>query len=66
MEAATWSKSQSYTYTLAFPSLSYGLIFGLYMFVYSGFVPFVLVTVIIIAFMHLLLTFCLLFLCNYG
>lgn len=26
MGAATWSKSQSYTYTLAFSSLSYGLI----------------------------------------
>ncbi len=40
MEAASWSKSQSCTYTLVFSSLSYGLIFGLYMFVYSGFVPF--------------------------
>ncbi|QOH66411.1 hypothetical protein DKG78_09630 [Bacillus amyloliquefaciens] len=48
MGAASWSKRQSYTYTLAFSSLSYGLIFGLYMFVYSGFVPFALVTVVII------------------
>ncbi|WP_330937780.1 UPF0715 family protein [Bacillus amyloliquefaciens] len=39
----------SYAYTLAFSSLSYGLFFGLYMFVYSGFVPFALVTVVIIA-----------------
>ncbi|AMR52473.1 MULTISPECIES: UPF0715 family protein [Bacillus] len=50
MGAVTWRKRQSYTYTLVFSSLSYGLIFGLYMFVYSGFVPFALVTVVIIAF----------------
>ena len=34
MEAASWSKSQSCTYTLVFSSLSYGLIFGLYMLTY--------------------------------
>ncbi|WP_377803148.1 UPF0715 family protein [Bacillus amyloliquefaciens] len=44
------TRLKSYTYTLAFSSLSYGLIFGLYMFVYSGFVPIALVTVVIIAF----------------
>ncbi|ASF55255.1 YopD [Bacillus velezensis M27] len=50
MGVASWSKSRKYIYTLAFSSLSYGLIFGLYMFVYSGFVPIALVTVVIIAF----------------
>ncbi|WP_229154071.1 UPF0715 family protein [Bacillus velezensis] len=44
------TRLKSYTYTLAFSSLSYGLIFGLYMFVYSGFMPIALVTVVIIAF----------------
>jgi hypothetical protein len=39
-----------HTYTLVFSSLSYGLIFGLYMFVYSGFVPFALVTVVTLTF----------------
>ncbi len=54
MGAASWSKSKSHTYTLAFSSLSYGLIFGIYMFVYSGFVPIALVTVVIIAFYALI------------
>lgn len=40
----------SYAYTLVFSSLSYGLIFGLYMFVYSGFMAIALITIGIIAF----------------
>nr|WP_187953504.1 UPF0715 family protein [Bacillus subtilis] len=40
----------SYAYTLVFSSLSYGLIFGLYMFVYSGFKAIALITIGIIAF----------------
>ncbi|MGG4418224.1 UPF0715 family protein [Bacillus subtilis] len=44
----------SYAYTLAFSSLSYGLIFGLYMFVYSGFMAIALVTIGIIAFYALI------------
>ncbi|MCI3198091.1 UPF0715 family protein [Bacillus sp. HU-1818] len=40
----------SYAYTLAFSSLSSGLIFGLYMFVYSGFMAITLITIGIIAF----------------
>lgn len=50
MKMATWSKIKCYTLTLAFSSFSYGLVFGLYMFVYSGFVPIALITVVIIAF----------------
>lgn len=41
---------KSYVYTLIFSSLSYGLVFGLYLFVYSGFIAFALVTIVIIAF----------------
>ncbi|MGG0053094.1 UPF0715 family protein [Bacillus atrophaeus] len=44
----------SYAYTLAFSSLSYGLIFGLYMFVYSGFMAIALVTIGIIGFYALI------------
>lgn len=44
----------SYVYTLAISSLSYGLIFGLYMFVYSGFMAIALVTIGIIAFYALI------------
>ncbi|MGQ5207057.1 UPF0715 family protein [Bacillus subtilis] len=44
----------SYAYTLAFSSLSYGLIFGLYMFVYYGFMAIALVTIGIIAFYALI------------
>ncbi|MCY9094424.1 UPF0715 family protein [Bacillus inaquosorum] len=44
----------SYAYTLAFSSLSYGLIFGLYMFVYSGFMAIALITIGIIAFYALI------------
>lgn len=40
----------SYVYTLVFSSLSYGLVFGLYMFVYSGFMAIALITIGIIAF----------------
>lgn len=40
----------SYVYTLVFSSLSYGLVFGLYMFVYSDFMAFALITIGIIAF----------------
>ncbi|ARV98950.1 UPF0715 family protein [Bacillus subtilis] len=38
----------SYVYTLIISSLSFGLIFGLYMFAYSGFMAFALVTIGII------------------
>ncbi|MEC3849146.1 UPF0715 family protein [Bacillus velezensis] len=51
------TRLKSYTYTLAFSSLSYGLIFGLYMFVYSSFVPIALVTVVISAFYALITYF---------
>lgn len=44
----------SYVYTLAISSLSYGLILGLYMFVYSGFMAIALVTIGIIAFYALI------------
>ncbi|MBJ7898028.1 UPF0715 family protein [Bacillus atrophaeus] len=44
----------SYVYTLIISSLSYGLIFGLYMFVYSGFMAIALVTIGIIAFYALI------------
>ncbi|WFA94056.1 UPF0715 family protein [Bacillus subtilis] len=44
----------SYAYTLAFSSLSYGLIFGLYMFAYSGFMAIALVTIGIIGFYALI------------
>ncbi|CUB29348.1 hypothetical protein BN2127_JRS7_04013 [Bacillus subtilis] len=44
----------SYVYTLAFSSLSFGLIFGLYLFVYSGFMAIALVTIAIIAFYALI------------
>lgn len=44
----------SYAYTLVCSSLSYGLIFGLYMFVYSGFMAIALVTIGIIAFYALI------------
>lgn len=44
----------SYVYTLEISSLSYGLIFGLYMFVYSGFMAIALVTIGIIAFYALI------------
>ncbi|KXZ22358.1 UPF0715 family protein [Bacillus nakamurai] len=47
----------SCAYTLAFSSLSYGLIFGLYLFVYSGFVPIALITVVVIAFYALITYF---------
>lgn len=40
----------SYVYTLIISSLSFGLIFGLYMFVYSGFMAIALVTICIIGF----------------
>lgn len=40
----------SYVYTLVFSSLSYGLVFGLYMFVYSDFMAIALITIGIIAF----------------
>lgn len=40
----------SYVYTLVFSSLSYGLVFGLYMFVYSGVMAIALITIGIIAF----------------
>ncbi|WP_134157204.1 UPF0715 family protein [Bacillus subtilis] len=40
----------SYAYTLVFSNLSYGLIFGLYMFVYSAFMAIALITIGIIAF----------------
>lgn len=46
----------SYAYTLAFSSLSYGLIFGLYMFVYSGFMAIALVTIGIIG-LYALITY---------
>ncbi|OAZ59820.1 hypothetical protein CHH79_00430 [Bacillus siamensis] len=49
MEGAARSSLKCYAFTLAFSSMSFGLVFGLYMFVYSGFVPFALVTVVIIA-----------------
>ncbi|MCV0023411.1 UPF0715 family protein [Bacillus sp. XT-2] len=45
---------ESYAYTLAFSSLSYGLIFGLYIFVYSGFMAIALVTIGIIGFYALI------------
>ncbi|KXZ13434.1 UPF0715 family protein [Bacillus nakamurai] len=48
---------KSCAYTLAFSSLTYGLIFGLYLFVYSGFVPIALVTVVVIAFYALITYF---------
>ncbi|AUS14654.1 UPF0715 family protein [Bacillus stercoris] len=44
----------SYVYTLLISSLSYGLIFGLYMFVYSGFMAIALVTIGIIGFYALI------------
>ncbi|MCY8958187.1 UPF0715 family protein [Bacillus atrophaeus] len=44
----------SYVYTLLISSLSYGLIFGLYMFAYSGFMAIALVTIGIIAFYALI------------
>ncbi|MCY9107242.1 UPF0715 family protein [Bacillus atrophaeus] len=44
----------SYVYTLIFSSLSFGLIFGLYMFVYSGFMAIALVTIGIIGFYALI------------
>ena len=44
----------SYAYTLVCSSLSYGLIFGLYMFVYSGFMAIALVTIGIIEFYALI------------
>ncbi|AOA54783.1 hypothetical protein NRS6206_01121 [Bacillus subtilis] len=47
----------SYVYTLIISSLSFGLIFGLYMFAYSGFMAIALVTIGIIGFLcfnHLL------------
>lgn len=44
----------SYVCTLAFSSLSFGLIFGLYLFVYSGFMVIALVTIAIIAFYALI------------
>lgn len=40
----------SYVYTLVFSSLSYGLVFGLYIFVYSDFMAIALITIGIIAF----------------
>ncbi len=54
----------SCAYTLVFSSLSYGLIFGLYMFVYSGFMAIALITIGIIDSTHLSLTYYLLFLCK--
>ncbi|MCY8176583.1 UPF0715 family protein [Bacillus mojavensis] len=45
---------KSYVYTLIISSLSYGLIFGLYMFVYSGFMAIALVTIGIIGFYALI------------
>ncbi|CAF1812138.1 hypothetical protein NRS6148_00991 [Bacillus subtilis] len=44
----------SYAYTLVCSSLSYGLIFGLYMFAYSGFMAIALVTIGIIGFYALI------------
>ncbi|MCY8922088.1 UPF0715 family protein [Bacillus atrophaeus] len=46
---------KSYVYTLIISSLSYGLIFGLYMFVNSGFMAIALVTIGIIAFYALII-----------
>lgn len=40
----------SYVYTLVFSSLSYGLVFGLYMFVYSDFMAIALISIGTIAF----------------
>lgn len=44
----------SYVYTLIISSLSFGLIFGLYMFAYSGFMAIALVTIGIIGFYALI------------